>query len=163
MPLFSTERHPHWLQPTAFAVVPCRLATVLLGYKGGTDDPIASEFATILRRDRLLLLLAAQNASCDEGGSEGRPGADTQRPPWTEVVGHSSGDRRAYRCSSQRNGYTQGHNPAPHRWLCRKLHDAVCAVDERGRADDHESHREPPDPGASAASVQPSPKRQPLP
>lgn len=89
---------------------------------------------------------ADQRIDCDQGRREAGDGTDTECPARAEVVGNPTDDRSADRGSPECNANPQRHDSAPHRWLCRELHETVSAICERkgGRTDDHESGRKPP-------------------
>jgi hypothetical protein len=66
----------------------------------------------------------ASTLTCDQGSAEPRRSADTEGVARAEAVGDPTDDRSANRgVPPQGHASPQGHNRAPHRWICRELHD----------------------------------------
>ena len=90
--------------------------------------------------------MEGQNKYCDQGCRESGNSTYSQRPTRAEVARYPTHERSPDRRSPERNANPQGHDPAPHRWFRRELHETVGAICERqgGRTDDYKSGRKPP-------------------
>ena len=89
---------------------------------------LAAEPSSLYRRLREERLVATgQHRRSNQGRSEAGNCSNRKRPARAEVVCYPTHDRSAERHASECNAHPEGHHPAPHRWFCGELHEAVGA------------------------------------